>query len=80
MFWMGRGLREGLLNLELSRLDFADVPALDGSFEHGLERFIDSWSLATQMIMYRTERLPTTRRRTEYPENIRIDQSNSQES
>jgi len=80
MFWMGRELRKSLLNLELSRLDFSEVPALDGSFEHGLERFIGSWSLATQMIMYRTERLPTTRRRTEYPQNIRIDQLKSQES
>jgi lipopolysaccharide biosynthesis protein len=80
MFWMGRELRRGLLDLELSRNDFSSIPALDGSFEHGLERFVGSWSLATQLIMFRTEHLPITRRRTEYPENIRGDQLDSQES
>ena len=80
MFWMGRELRRSLLDLELSRDDFSSIPALDGSFEHGLERFVGSWSLATQMIMYRTEHFPITRRRTEYPENIRGDHLNSRES
>jgi len=58
MFWMSPELRESLLSLNLRRDDFSSTPALDGSLEHGLERFIGSWSLATQRTMYRTHIAP----------------------
>ena len=80
MFWMGRELRRTLLDLELSRDNFSDLPALDGLFEHGLERFVGSWSLATQMNIYRTQLPPTRSRRTNDPEHIRSDHFDPQKS
>jgi len=70
MFWMSRQLRTCLLDLELTRDNFSETPALDGSFEHGLERFIGSWALATQRIMYRIRHQPTTRTSYEYAEHL----------
>ena len=55
MFWMSPEFRECLLSLNLSRDDFSSAASLDGSLEHGLERFVGSWSLATQKCMYRTQ-------------------------
>jgi lipopolysaccharide biosynthesis protein len=66
MLWMGQDLRTCLLNLELTRDDFSETPTLDGSFEHGLERFIGSWALATQRIMYRAQHQSSKRN---LPEN-----------
>ena len=59
MFWMSPEFRESLLSLNLSRDDFSSTASLDGSLEHGLERFVGSWSLATQKCMYRTQQYPT---------------------
>ena len=59
MFWMSPEFRECLLSLNLSRDDFSSTASLDGSLEHGLERFVGSWSLATQKCMYRTQQYPT---------------------
>ena len=54
MFWMGHRLRTCLLDLQLTREQFSETPALDGSFEHGLERFIGSWAISAEQIIYRT--------------------------
>ncbi|MEY3278724.1 MAG: hypothetical protein RLZZ426_1210 [Actinomycetota bacterium] len=78
MFWMGRELRACLLALELTRDNFSETPALDGSFEHGLERFIGSWSLATQGIMYRTQHQSTNRNRPEYALQFTNDRTDEQ--
>ena len=78
MFWMGRELRTCLLDLELTRDNFSETPALDGSFEHGLERFIGSWSLATQRIVYRTQHQSTNRNQPEYALQFANDQTDEQ--
>jgi len=80
MFWMGRQLRTCLLDLNLSSSDFSDVVTLDGSFEHGLERFIGSWPLATQGIMYRTRHQTTARDRSEYADSMSSDRLNKQDA
>ena len=80
MFWMGRQLRTCLLDLNLSRSDFSDVVTLDGSFEHGLERFIGSWPLATQGIMYRTRHRPVVRNRSEYTDSMPSEQFDDQDA
>jgi hypothetical protein len=79
MFWMGRQLRTCLLGLNLSSSDFSDVVTLDGSFEHGLERFIGSWPLATQGIMYRTRHQQSKRSRPEYADSMSSDRLNNQD-
>ena len=80
MFWMGRQLRTCLLDLNLSSSDFSDVVTLDGSFEHGLERFIGSWPLATQGIMYRTRHQQSKRSRPEYDYPVRPNHLENQDA
>ena len=74
MFWMSRDLRTCLLELDLTRDNFSETPALDGSFEHGLERFIGSWALATQGIMYRIQPQVILKTTSEYAENLPSEQ------